>query len=328
MTKVSVVIPTYNYGRFVGEAIRSVLAQTFTDFELMVVDDGSTDDTKEVVTSFNDARIKYIYQENLGVGAALNNGIKASIGEYVTILGSDDVYLPQNLELKAKLLDTRPDIGLVCSDLYVFDNDTGAILGRFWRDKKVSHYWVDPERAARQPLKELLYRGCFIMPQATMIRRTVLNEVGGFDESLPTHEDWDLFVRIILHFSIQIIDMPLLKLRRHNTNLSENKDKMYWGAVGAINKAMRSGALSGAEMKLLKQRLAPQHFNFGRQAMFNGKAALARKALMDGIRLDPWHVKSYVYLVLLTFGTRPVLALRSWKKGLVHRQLTLSATRK
>jgi len=91
MPKVSVIIPTYNYGRFLGEALQSVLDQTFDDFDLIVVDDGSTDNTKEVVASFEDNRIKYIYQQNRGVAAAQNVGILASKGEYVALLGADDV---------------------------------------------------------------------------------------------------------------------------------------------------------------------------------------------------------------------------------------------
>lgn len=102
IVKVSVIIPTYNYGRFLGEAIQSVLDQTFTDFELIVVDDGSTDNTKEVVSSFKDSRIKYIFQENCGVSAAQNTGIRASTGEYIAILGSDDKWFPENLETPGK----------------------------------------------------------------------------------------------------------------------------------------------------------------------------------------------------------------------------------
>ena len=134
MPVVSAIIPTYNFGRFLGEAIQSVLDQTFTDFELIVVDDGSTDDTREVVGSFNDSRIRYIYQENRGLPAARNTGIKASRGEYIAFLDSDDIWLTQNLELKVKSLDSHPDAGLVCSDGYNFDDATGAIIGTLWHD--------------------------------------------------------------------------------------------------------------------------------------------------------------------------------------------------
>jgi glycosyltransferase involved in cell wall biosynthesis len=316
MARVSVVIPTYNYARFLGEAIQSVLDQTYKDLEIIVVDDGSTDNTGEVVSSFTDARVKYLRQENRGVAAAQNTGIKASHGEYISILGSDDLYLPQNLEDKVKVLDSHPDIGLVYSDAYLLDKNTGTTLGKLWRSPKGPHPWFDPDRATRQPLKEILYRGCFIMPQASMMRRQVFAKVGYFDESLPTYEDWDLIIRILQHFSAELIDMPLLKLRQHDTNLTGNKEKMYQGAVAAANKAIRSGSLSKEEFTFLRKRLVPQHFKYGRQALLEGREAAARKALFACIRLNPRKIKPYIYLVLSFLGTKKVLALKNWRKNL------------
>jgi len=317
MTRVSVIIPTYNRAGYLGEAIQSVLDQTFSDFELLVVDDGSTDNTREVVASFKDVRVRYIQQENRGVAAARNAGIKASDGEYIAFLDSDDIWLPENLEIKVKLLDSRPEVGLVCSDAYFFDNSSGATLCRLWHDPK-SPAWFDPVRAARQPLKELIRKGCLIMPPASLVRSQVVTAVNYFDESLPTSEDWDFIIRIVQRFQVEIIDMPLLKVRRHSTNLSENQEKMYRGAVAAINKAMHSGSFSGEELKLLKERLVLARSRYGRWALLGGKEAAARKALVAGIRLDPWNIKLYVYLVLSILGTRNVLALKNWRKVIGH----------
>jgi len=318
ITKVSVIIPTYNRAGYLGEAIQSVLDQAFGDFELIVVDDGSTDSTREVVSSFIDTRVRYIYQENGGVSSARNTGIKASEAEYIAFIDSDDIWLPGNLELKVKLLDSRPEVGLVCSDAYFFDNNTGTTLGRRWHDRTL-HDWVNLEKIAKQPLKELLYKGCFIMPQATMIRRRVFATVGYFDESLPTSEDWDLFVRIFQRFPLEIIDIPLLKIRRHGTSLSENQEKVYRGAVVAVNKAIGSGSFSGEELKLLKERLAFEHSRYGRWALISGKEAAARKALLTSIRINPWSLRSYAYLALSLLGGRKFLALKSWKKKLSRR---------
>jgi glycosyltransferase involved in cell wall biosynthesis len=314
VVRVTVIIPTYNYGHFLGEAIQSVLDQTFKDFELIVVDDGSTDNTREVVEKFNDTRIRYIYKDHIGVSAAQNAALRAARGEYITGLSADDLYLPQNLEIKVKLLDSRLDVDLVYSNAYIFNNRTGATIGKLWRYPKGLHLRFDPERAARQPLKELLYRGFFIMLQATMMRRQVFDEVGNFDESLLTHEDWDLIIRVVQRFPIELIDVPLLKLRRHDTNLSKDEEKMYQGAVAAINKAMHSGSFSIEELKLIKKSLVPQHISYGRWALLDGKEAAARTALIAGIRLEPWNIKPYIYLGLSILGTRKVLALRSWKK--------------
>jgi len=316
MARVSVMIPTYNYGHFLGEAIQSVLDQTFQDFEIIVVDDGSTDNTREVVNSFKDTRVRYIYQDHRGVSAAQNAAIYAASGEYITGVAADDLFLPQNLEIKVKLLDSRPDVGLVYSDAYLFDNNTGDNIGRLWRDPKGSHPRFDRVKAVQQPLKELLCNGCFIMPQASMMRRQVFAAVGYYDESLPTHEDWDLIIRVVQRFPIELIDTPLLKIRRHSTNLTGSQEKMYLGAAAAANKVMRSGSLSGDELKLLKERLLPQHILYARLALLDGKEAAARKTLISGIRLEPWNIKLYVYFVLSMLGTRKVLVLRNWKKKL------------
>jgi hypothetical protein len=316
--KVSVVIPTYNRAGFLVEAIKSVLDQTLQDFEIIVVDDGSTDNTSQVMADFSDTRIRYLWQENRGAAAAQNTGIKASIGEYITILGSDDLYLPQNLGKKAELLDSHPEIDLVYSDAYLFDDKTGVDICRFWRDAKSSHHWVDPVREARQPLRTLLYRGCFIMPQATMLRRQVFNTVGYFDESLPTNEDWELFVRILQCFSAEIIDLPLLRLRQHDNKLSDNQDKMYQGAVAAEKKVIQSGTLSGEELKILRQQLFSQHIRYGRRALYNGRETVARQALMASIKINPWHFKQYFYLASCFLGSRKYQIIKSLKRKLQH----------
>jgi glycosyltransferase involved in cell wall biosynthesis len=280
-----------------------------------VVDDGSTDNTQEVVKSFQDPRIRYIYQENQGVSAAQNTGTDVSTGEYICGLGSDDMYLPTNLEQKVKVLDSRPEVGLVCSDAYIFDNKTGNILGRYWHDKPF-HYWVDPERASRQPLRELLTRGCFIAPQTILVRRHTMNEVGSFDESLPTHEDWDLFIRIAQRFAIETIDVPLLKLRRHDVSLTASWDNMYQGAVTILNKVMRSYSFSKAELRLVEKRLARTHFSYGKSLVANGNASLGREKLLAGIQTYPWSVKPYIYLAWSLLGNELILSLKSIKNRL------------
>lgn len=315
MPKVSVVIPTYNYARFLSESIQSVLDQTYTDFELVVVDDGSTDNTREVVESFHDPRIRYIYQENQGVSAAQNTGTNVSVGEYICGLGSDDMYLPMNLEMKVKILNSCPEVGLVCSDAYIFDNKTGNILGRYWHDKPF-HYWVDPERASRQPLRELLNRGCFIAPQTILIRRRVMDAVGSFDESIPTHEDWDLFIRVAQQFAIETIDVPLLKLRRHDVSLTANWDNMYQGAVTILNKATETYSFSGTELRLIKKRLARTHFSYGKSLVANGNTSLGREKLLEGLKINPWAGKPYIYLAWSLLGDELLLNLKSIKKRL------------
>jgi glycosyltransferase involved in cell wall biosynthesis len=316
MVKVSVLIPTYNYGKFLGEAIQSVLDQTYKDFEVIVMDDGSTDNTREVVGGFRDPRIRYVYHDRTGVSAAENLALRLSNGEYITDMGADDVYLPRNLEMKVNILDSNPDLGLVYSDAYLFDHNTKATLGRLWRDAKGSHPWIKPAKAATQPLKELLRKGCFIQIQTSLIRRCVFEAVGYLDESLITHEDWELMVRIVQRFSCEMIDVPLVKCRRHTSNLSDNQEKMYRGGVAAGNKVLHHQSLKRDERKILKQRLLSQHISYGRKALLNNREIASRKAMTAAIKLHPLKFKLYVYLAMSIIGTGNYLMLRNLKKTL------------
>jgi glycosyltransferase involved in cell wall biosynthesis len=316
MARVSVIIPTYNYCHFLGEAIQSVLEQTFSDFELIVVDDGSTDNTKEVVDSFGDSRIRYIYQENRGVSAARNTGIKVSSGEYVAFLDSDDMWLPENLELKVKVLDSRSDVALICSDAYVFNDDTSDILGRLWHDKKSADR-VNLQRVSKQPLKEMLSRGGFIAPQLTVVRREVFTEVGYFDESLYVGEDWDMFIRIFLRFPIEVLDKPLVRMRKHRDSLTANWDKIdLMRGLAAYDKVIRSYYLSDEHLKLVKRKLSRTLFRLGRNMVIEGKVTTGRERLLSAIETNPWCVRPYVYLAVSFLGGRVILTIKLWKKRL------------
>jgi glycosyltransferase involved in cell wall biosynthesis len=311
--RVSVIIPTYNRAAYLREAIDSVLGQTFVDFELIVVDDGSTDNTKEVVASIEDSRIFYKYQENSGVAAARNTGITISKGEYIAFLDSDDVWLPHNLEIKVRSLDTHPAAGLVCSDAYILDSHFCHILGRRWHNREL-HDWVDIKIAIKYPLQTMLRRGCFITPQACVMRRKVFNLTGYFDESLSTHEDWDLFIRIIQNFPIEILDTPLLKIRRHENSLSANWDKMYFGAINVLNKAISSQILSAEELYLIKRRLAYTHYSYGKSLILNGMTNTGRQKMVESLKIHPAQIRPYLFFITSLFGDRFIVLIKSLAK--------------
>jgi len=320
MPKVSVVIPIFTRSHYLGEAIQSVLDQTFQDFEIIVVDNGLMDNMRQIVDNFNDSRLRYVYRENTGASAAQNIGFKIAHGDYITGLSKDDLYLPQNLETKVKLLDSHPDIAAVCSDAYIFNHHTGAIISRLWHDPKGPKPGFDPARAARQPVKEILTKGYFIMVQTAMLRRQVFDEVGYLYEALPNHEDWEMFLRVVQRFSIETIDTPLVKIRRNRSNLF-HKEKLHQGTAAATREVIRSGLLSREEIKLLKNKMLPQYLSYGREALLGGREAAARKAFLAGIQLDPWKIKIYVYLVFSILGTSKLLALKSWRRNLRRRSV-------
>lgn len=186
MPTVSVVIPTYNRAAFLAQAIRSVLAQTYTDFEVIVVDDGSADDTAAVVRSFDDARVRYLYQTNSERSVARNRGLEAAKGIYLAFLDDDDRYLPHKLACQAAFLETNPDADLVASGAQWVD-EQGAVLDT-WRP-----WQVQPELT----LLSCLY-SCRLLTSTVLFRRQVLERLDHwFDPGVIPVEDTDFFIRIL-----------------------------------------------------------------------------------------------------------------------------------
>ena len=185
--KVSVVIPTHNLAGLVKEAIQSVLDQTYQDFEIIVVDDGSTDDTRAVIATIGDPRLQYIYQENRGLAGARNTGIALARGEYIAFLDADDVFLPNKLMDQTSVLDSQPDLGLVAGG-YVFTDEAGQPVAE-------QRHWQD---SPQLDVKTWLY-GCPFIVNAVLVRREWLSRVGGFDPALRRVEDRDLWLRLAYH---------------------------------------------------------------------------------------------------------------------------------
>jgi glycosyltransferase involved in cell wall biosynthesis len=208
MPKVSVIIPTYNRAHFIAEAIQSVLDQTYQDFEMIVVDDGSTDITKDVVDSFKDLRIKYIYQENRKLPTARNTGISASTGEYIALLDSDDALLENALEKGVRVLDRHPEVGLSYGQKYKTDEK-----GHIFALGKPKHRSPGVYRGTKEILNLLRY-GNYIAPSMAMVRRSSIIDVGLFDTTLSSgSEDFELWVRIAKKYAVAYIAEPVGKYR-------------------------------------------------------------------------------------------------------------------
>lgn len=210
MVRVSVIIPSYNRAHLIGETIESVLRQTLSDFELIVVDDGSTDNTAEVVRAY-DGPIRYVFQNNQGRSRARNAGYHLSQGEYVCFLDSDDVLAPPMLERLAALLDSDDKLGFAYSD-YQFVDQSGAPLPK-------------PEVFRAHPLqrgnifRHLLYFD-FIPPSTVLARRSSFEEAGLFEPSLEPAEDLDWLLRMSRRYATDYIVEPLCRFRKHEGSTS------------------------------------------------------------------------------------------------------------
>jgi len=243
MPAVSVIIPSYNSGRYLAEAIQSVLDQTYHDFEVIIVDDGSTDNTGEVTRQFDDSRVRYIRQENKGLSAARNTGVNAASGEYIAFLDADDAYLPDKLGSQIKFLENQPSVDVIM-DGWVVVNAEGDQLDtvRPWET---------------HPTKPDITYWLFSYPyaaQAMMIRRNDILQIGGFDESLTATEDGDLFIRLATDgFCISWSGMATWKYRVHQQNVTRSASQIskaikvldkYFSTTASqtLNPAIRSHA--------------------------------------------------------------------------------------
>lgn len=296
MPKVSVVVPSYNYAHCLSQAIESVLSQTFRDFELIVVNDGSIDDTHAVVASYGDA-IRYVRQENRGLPGARNTGIRVASGQYVAFLDPDDLWLPLKLERQVLLLDAQPEYGLVYCNSYFVDGNTGQICGTYYSDALRSG-WILPD---------LFTEGVFIGAATPIVRHKVLIEVGGYDESLkpPTHgpEDWDLYMRIASKYQIGVVREVLACYRLHlSSMMGTYPDYMQWyrGNLRVIDKIS-----STYPEKLLPLRdcaIGKVTLGLAKAMIQAGQFEAIRRILRYSLSHNLLHPRNYWYLLASILG--------------------------
>lgn len=266
-TAISVVIPTYNYGRFIAEAIESAVGQTFPPTEIVVVDDGSNDDTEAVVRGFGE-RVKYIRQENAGVCAARNRGVAESSGDLIAFLDADDIWEPTKLEKQIAKFASDPAIGLVHCGMREFDSDTG---------KTLKMYLTGGEENIVENL--LLWDGPVIVgPGGTvMVSREAFENVGGFDTRMKVGEDWDFCYRVARKFKVGFVPEPLVNYRNHGAAAHKNVEEMERGMALFYEKAFATGDES--VLKLRRHALGNYHkvmagsyWHVGRLDKFAGHA--------------------------------------------------------
>jgi len=222
--KISVIIPLYNHEKYIRETVHSVLKQTFSDFELLIINDGSSDRSEEVVRSIDDKRIKYIWQENQGAHNAINKGIELTKGEYISILNSDDAYYSTRFEEFLKILEGDNSISAVFSHIEFVDEQ-----GNFIKYQKgAEDNWAkqNPETSFKDEDNILLglLAGNFLTTTSNLFcRKNVFYRIGFFQNLRYTH-DYEFFLRLCYHFKVHIIDIPLLKYRLHQANtIKENE---------------------------------------------------------------------------------------------------------
>lgn len=272
---VTIVIPTYNRAAWVGQAIRSALEQTVVDLELIVVDDGSTDDTASVIGALPaDGRLRYVHQENRGRSEARNHGLRLAKGEYIGFLDSDDQLLPDALAKQLAAFAMQPEAGMTVAGYRVV-GDQGQALGEFrpWE-------WAD-----RRDLQGWLFN-CFGMPGTVLHRRTWVERVGGFDRACEIAEDWDLYLRLAAAGCQTAWNRSIVcAYHRHQGSSIMDIERHHRGTVQALAK-LQTG-LDAIEPMQLTRAQAWNEVVFAKRAADAGLADLAIVGIGRAIALDP-----------------------------------------
>lgn len=237
MTKVSAIVPAYNAMKYLPESLDSILAQTYRDFEVIVVNDGSTDCTAEWVSRLRDPRVKLISQTNQGLCAARNTGIARSCGEYIAFLDADDLWNPTKLAKQVEVLEQNSDVGLVYTWVERIDHQ-GKSLGKPFKSNLSGNI-----------LEKLLEKNV-IAPSSVMIRRCCFEHIGCFDENLKSFvEDWDMWLRIAAVYPIKVLPEPLLRYRECPNSASKN-----WQAMERSYHIVIEKAFASASSELMPQK--------------------------------------------------------------------------
>jgi glycosyltransferase involved in cell wall biosynthesis len=242
--QIDVIIPSYNRAHCLLRAVDSVLGQTYQDFNLLVIDDGSTDNTFELLKPYiDDKKLTYLKTENRGVSAARNFGVQNSISKWIAFLDSDDEWLPHKLTAQVEFIQQNPQIPLVHGE------ETWIRKGKRVNPKNIHKKFGGRIFERCLPL-------CLISPSATILKRELLTEVGGFDEDYVVCEDYDLWLKITSLYEVGFIEEPIItKYGGHDDQLSAKYFAMDFWRIKALDRILKIRKLTPEQIQLAKAEI-------------------------------------------------------------------------
>ena len=303
MPKVSVVIPTYNNARFLAECIESVLVQSFRDFEIIIIDDGSTDDTAELVSTYCPP-VRYFRQENQGIISAYNRGIKSSKSEYIAFIDSDDIMLRDALKKGIEVLDKHPEAGFSYGQRYNMD-ERGNIIGLRKGPWKYSGV-----REGKEELNQLILHN-HVNPQ-TIVRRRCLDEVGIFNPAFRHgSEDYDLWVRLAKRYAVAYLAESVMKYRVHSGAITSNRkiEEIKRSRVRILESIFKDPDLDPSLSSQRSKAYFHLYFDLAGDAYIRRKMKVARGYLIKAIKTCPSRLISSMLLPLMFLWTRTCIPL-------------------
>ena len=325
---VSVIVPTYNRGYCVNTSIESALAQTYRDLEVIVIDDGSTDNTREVIAAAfcNEPRVKYVYQSNGGTAVARNHGVRLARGEFMALLDSDDLWKPWKTELQVRALRERPEIGMVWTDMEAVNQDGQLIAPRFLRKMYGAYRWYpddeslfpqsfllsnsDKDHSSMCPPGKIwigdifspMMMGNLVHTSTILMRRERLAQVGFFPENLRNAgEDYDFHLRTCHRGLVAFIDVASIYYRVGWHDQITMKDFDFFFARGylkSIRPYLESDRGRICLPKAMVQAMMVQAYGWIGSALFErGKRKAARRFLAESLKYKLWQPRCLITLI-------------------------------
>lgn len=323
---ISVILPTHNRADLVSQAVESVLNQTFKDIELIVIDDGSTDNTEDALRPYF-SMINYIRQAQGGPGKARNQGIKSARGEYIAFIDDDDIWLPFKLELQMECFIKHPELALICTNFKVFDskNESDSYIDKYFGMFKRTGLKLDNIFQYKEALSSVVqdnslilhsryfywdyvfstvFQGSFIFQSSILARKIIFQEMGGYDEALSDNEDYKIVLKICQKYSIGYIDVDTLRVRLAENTRSNDSSKRtaFWENNLSIieNSLNHPENLKRLTKESIRKRLSLMYYKISLYAMGDGDNIKSRLYLNKLISISPREVKAYI-LWLMTF---------------------------
>jgi glycosyltransferase involved in cell wall biosynthesis len=303
---VSVIIPTYNRRDLVQRALESVFVQTYRDFEIMVVDDGSTDDTRAVVEGRD--RVRYLCQANAGPASARNLGIRHARGGIIAFLDSDDVWWPDFLETQLDVLSHYPEVALVCARSVVEGKEAKYFplevrsepldyAANIVEEKEAKYFPLSQELIVGD-LYLSLYQQSFVRTPATVVRKSCLDAVGYFNESYLWSEDHDLWLRIASKYTIAYVNRCLVRIGRQSDNISRDLTRPLDAHLKiAVEVLERNYDASRIPQTVFRRRIAKRYLQFSQLFFKRGENAKAWFYIWRALSLAPCSLRPYRYLL-------------------------------
>lgn len=306
---VSVIIPTFNRAGYICDAVSSILNQTYRDLELIVVDDGSTDNTEEVLRPFVD-KITFISQPRKGPSAARNHGLREARGKYIAFLDSDDISLPRRIETQVEVLERYPEVALVYSN-FIFVDDFGHLRTRG------NGTGICVKGNIFEPL---LLTKIVIYPSTWMVRKSAFDEVGYFDEELKRSEDHDMELRIARKYEFFGLKQPLVKIRMHTLSSSQGRcsaaSREYY-RYKLLEKLFIRGEKDPLVYRNRKKLISLYSLLAAMGYIKEGNAAAAKRRLVLSLKHHPLRPAAYLYLFSTLFGDRVLEKISRWRKAVL-----------